>query len=74
MKTCNTSHAITNDDFVTLHEHGFSDDDILGYWRNEAAFFCLVEPDGKSDINATLNAEFYALGRDFSVSPSPKTR
>ena len=23
-----TPHAITNDDFVTLHEHGFSDDDI----------------------------------------------
>ena len=71
VKTCNTSHAITNDDFVTLHEHGFSDDDI---WDIGAitAFFAL------SNRMANLtsmqpNAEFYALGRDFSVSPSPKT-
>ena len=63
VKTCNSSYAITNDDFVTLHEHGFSDDDI---WDIGAitAFFAL------SNRMANLasmqpNAEFYALGRDF---------
>ena len=72
VKTCNSSYAITNDDFVTLHEHGFSDDDI---WDIGAitAFFAL------SNRMANLtsmqpNVEFYALGRDFSVSSSPETR
>ena len=65
VKTCNSSYAITNDDFVILQEHGFSDDDI---WDIGAitAFFAL------SNRMANLtsmqpNAEFYALGRDFSV-------
>ena len=72
VKTCNRSYAITNDDFVTLHEHGFNDDEI---WDIGAitAFFAL------SNRMANLasmrpNAEFYALGRDFSVSPPPETR
>ena len=72
VKICNSSHAITNDDFVTLYEHGFSDDDI---WDIGAitAFFAL------SNRMANLtsmqpNTEFYALGRDFSVSPAPETR
>ena len=54
--------------FCTLHEHGFSDDDI---WDIGAitAFFAL------SNRMANLtsmqpNAEFYALGRNFSVSQS----
>ena len=72
VKTCDSSYAITNDDFATLHEHGFSDDDI---WDIGAitAFFAL------SNRMANLasmrpNAEFYALGRDFSASPSSETR
>ena len=60
------------DDFVILHHHGFSDDDI---WDIAAitAFF------GLSNRMANLtsmrpNAEFYALGRDFSSSPLLKTK
>ena len=71
VKTCNRSHEITNDDFVSLHKHGFSDDDI---WDIGAitAFFAM------SNRMANLtsmqpNTEFYSLGRDFSLSPSPKT-
>jgi len=71
VKTCNRSHEITNDDFVRLHEHGFSDEDI---WDIGAitAFFAL------SNRMANLasmrpNAEFYALGRDCSLSPLPET-
>jgi uncharacterized peroxidase-related enzyme len=68
VKTCHHSYAITEDDFVALHEHGFSDDDI---WDIGAitAFFAL------SNRMASLtsmrpNAEFYTLGRDFSSSPA----
>ena len=70
VKTCNSSHKITDDDFFSLHEHGFSDDDI---WDIGAitAFFAL------SNRMANLtsmrpNPEFYALGRDFSLSSSTK--
>ena len=72
VKTCNHSYSITMDDFVILHHHGFSDDDI---WDIAAitAFF------GLSNRMANLtsmrpNAEFYALGRDFSSSPLLKTK
>ena len=72
VKTCKSSHEISNDDFVSLHEHGFSDDDI---WDIGAitAFFAL----SNRMANLTTmqpNVEFYALGRDFSVSSSPETR
>ena len=70
VKTCNSSHEITESDFASLHKHGFSDDDI---WDIGAitAFFAL------SNRMANLtsmrpNPEFYGLGRDFSLSPSPK--
>ena len=72
VKTCNNSHEITNDDFVHLHEHGFSDDDI---WDIGAitAFFAM------SNRMANLtsmrpNAEFYALGREFSFSKLPEAK
>ena len=72
VKTCNNSHKITNDDFVSLHEQGFSDEDI---WDIGAitAFFAL------SNLMANLtsmrpNAEFYALGREFSPSLSSETK
>ena len=72
VKTCNNSHEITNDDFVSLHEQGFSDEDI---WDIGAitAFFAL------SNRMANLtsmrpNAEFYALGREFSPSLSSETK
>lgn len=71
VKTCNNSHEIKNDDFVSLYEHGFSDDDI---WDIGAitAFFAM------SNRMANLtsmrpNANFYSLGRDYSLSPSPET-
>ena len=67
VKTCNRSHAITEEDFLILHKHGFSDEDI---WDIGAitSFFAL------SNRMASLtsmrpNDEFYALGRNFS-SPS----
>lgn len=70
VKTCNSSYTITNDDFVSLHDHGFSDNDI---WDIGAitAFFAL----SNRMANLTVmrpNAEFCALGRDFSSSLSPE--
>ena len=72
VKTCNNSHEITNDDFASLHDHGFSDDDI---WDIGAitAFFAMSNR--MANLTAMRpNANFYALGRDFSLSPSPETK
>ena len=71
LKTCNSSHTITNDDFVTLRGHGFSDDDIWDIGAI-AAFFAL------SNRMANLtsmrpNNEFFGLGRDFDLSLQPDT-
>ena len=72
VKICNSAHEVTDSDFASLHKHGFSDDDI---WDIGAitAFFAL------SNRMANLtsmqpNPEFYGLGRDFSLSPSPKIK
>jgi len=61
MKVCNASHEIEDADFVALHAHGFSDEDV---WDIGAitAFF------GLSNRMANLTAmrpndEFYLMGR-----------
>ena len=63
IKTCNFSHSISEEDFIDLRSHGFSDDDI---WDIGAitAFFAL------SNRMASLtsmqpNTEVFSLGRDF---------
>ena len=72
VKVCNHSAAITEDDFVILHEHGFSDDDI---WDIGAitSFFAL------SNRMANLtsmrpNNEFFSLGRTFSSTREKPVR
>ncbi len=61
VKVATTSHALCNEDFEALREHGFSDEDT---WDIGAitAFFA----HGSRMANLTAmrpNAEFYALGR-----------
>ena len=65
MKVCLHSDQIEDDDFVALHAHGFSDEDI---WDIAAitAFF------GLSNRMASFsgmmpNPEFYAMGRQPKV-------
>jgi uncharacterized peroxidase-related enzyme len=61
MKICNASYALVDDDFATLHAHGFSDEDawdIAGITAlfglsNRMANFTSMRP----------NDEFYLLGR-----------
>ena len=62
IKTCNCSHDICEDDFIQLHSHGFSDEDI---WDIGAitAFFAL------SNRMASLtsmrpNPDFFSSGRN----------
>ena len=61
MKVCNASHAIGDDDFATLREHGFSDEDAWDIAGITALF-------GLSNRMANLssmrpNDEFYLMGR-----------
>jgi len=61
MKVCQSSHAVDNADFETLHAHGFSDEDawdiaaITAFFglSNRMASFSGMEP----------NPEFYLMGR-----------
>ena len=61
MKVCQASHEIGEDDFTTLHGHGFSDEDI---WDIAAitAFFGLSNRMA-SFSNMLPNPEFYLMGR-----------
>jgi len=61
MKVCQRSHEICDEDFVPLHAHGFSDEDI---WDIAAitAFFGLSNRMA-SFSHMTPNPEFYLLGR-----------
>lgn len=61
MKVCQNSAAINDDDFATLHAHGFSDEDA---WDIAAitAFFGLSNRMA-SFSNMMPNPEFYLLGR-----------
>ena len=64
VKTCNRSYAITHEDFANLHKHGFSDDDI---WDIGAITALFALSNRMANLTSMLpNAEFYALGRDFS--------
>lgn len=61
MKVCNASHALVDEDFAALHEHGFTDEDawdIAGITAlfglsNRMANFTSMRP----------NDEFYLMGR-----------
>ena len=61
MKVCQRSHEICDEDFASLHAHGFSDEDI---WDIAAitAFFGLSNRMA-SFSHMTPNPEFYLLGR-----------
>jgi uncharacterized peroxidase-related enzyme len=61
LKVCNASHALNEEDFKTLHPHGFSDEDI---WDIAAitAFFGLSNRMA-SFSNMMPNEEFYLMGR-----------
>ena len=66
MKVCKHSDAIEEGDFVSLHTHGFSDEDI---WDIGAitAFFGLSNR--MANLSGMLpNPEFYTMGR----TPKPK--
>ncbi len=61
MKVCNASHAIAEDDFALLHEHGFTDEDAWDIAGITALF-------GLSNRMANVtsmrpNDEFYLMGR-----------
>lgn len=61
MKVCNASHAIADDDFAQLHEHGFTDEDAWDIAGITALF-------GLSNRMANVtsmrpNDEFYLMGR-----------
>ena len=61
MKVCNASHAITEDDFALLREHGFSDEDAWDIAGITALF-------GLSNRMANVTAmrpndQFYLMGR-----------
>lgn len=63
VKACKCSHDIGDDDFVKLHSHGFSDEDI---WDIGAitAFFALSNR--MASLTSMLpNSEFFKIGRDF---------
>jgi uncharacterized peroxidase-related enzyme len=61
MKVCNASHTLQDDDFATLHAHGFTDEDawdiaaITAFFglSNRMASFSGMQP----------NPEFYLMGR-----------
>lgn len=61
MKVCQASHAIGEDDFAALREHGFSDEDA---WDIAAitAFFGLSNRMANT-ISMRPNDEFYLMGR-----------
>ena len=68
MKVCLRSHEINEEDFPSLHAHGFSDEDI---WDIAAitAFFGLSNRMA-SFSNMMPNAEFYLMGRVPKAKPS----
>ena len=61
MKVCNASHAVGDDDFAQLHQHGFTDEDAWDIAGITALF-------GLSNRMANVtsmrpNDEFYLMGR-----------
>ena len=66
IKTCNRSHEINEDDFATLCQHGFSDDDI---WDIGAITSLFALSNRMASLTSMRpNAEFHALGRDFPIA------
>ncbi len=61
MKVSLDSGAITDDDFVSVREHGFSDDDIWDI-AGVTAFFAMSNRMANF-LSMRPNNEFYALGR-----------
>lgn len=61
LKVCLDSADINDDDYATLHEHGFSDEDIWDI-AGVSAFFGLSNRMANT-INMRANDEFYLLGR-----------
>ena len=67
-KICNLSQDIGDDDFTILHQHGFSDDDI---WDIGAITGLFALSNRMASLTSMRpNAEFYALGRDFTTAGS----
>ncbi len=66
IKTCNRSQDINEDDFTILYQHGFSDDDI---WDIGAITGLFALSNRMASLTSMRpNAEFYALGRNFSIA------
>ena len=61
IKTCNRSQEINEDDFTTLYQHGFSDDDIWDIGAISAFFAMSNRLANMSSIRP--NTEFHTMGR-----------
>ncbi|MDU1690410.1 MAG: alkylhydroperoxidase, partial [Bradyrhizobium sp.] len=60
VKVATTSHALCNEDFEALLEHGFSDEDT---WDIGAITAFFAHGSRMANLTMRPNAEFYALGR-----------
>ena len=66
IKTCNRSQDINEDDFTILYQRGFSDEDI---WDIGAITGLFALSNRMASLTSMRpNAEFYALGRNFSIA------
>ncbi len=63
MKVCNQAQSICDDDFDTLHSHGFSDEDIWDI-AGITSFFGLSNRMANF-TSMRANDEFYTMGRSF---------